>query len=127
MSAAIQADPLLDRPLRSFEEFGTREQFRFTDGHLATMRDLVGSTERRLLTIPGFGRTSLQHVKQVLLDYGLALQEPDKQDGTLPLPFPSIHERISRIEQRLTAIEQHSLLREVGMMGGMTPHEVSDG
>lgn len=110
-------DPLLDRKISSFTEFGTRIKWCLThNDDIMTMRDLTRRTGMELLRIPNFGRKSLREIEQVLEDYGLSLHDPDKHDGTMPLPFPSMHERLSRIEQRLDALERHPLLRVVGQM-----------
>lgn len=88
-----------------------------------TLRDVVSRTEQQLMRIPNFGKKSLEELKIILRGYGLHLASGAAKNGTLPLQFPSIHERISRIEQRLDALERHPLLREVGVMSRMTPHD----
>ena len=114
---------LLDRPLKDVALLSTRLRSVLT-GDCQTLRDVVSKTDRELMRIPGFGKTSLNLLKQILADLGLELANRPARDGTLPLPFPSLHERLTRIEQRqdeiiqrLYALERHPLLREVGMMG----------
>jgi hypothetical protein len=80
-------------------------------------------TKQDLKRYPNWGAVSVAELEQRLTELGLELANRPAKDGTLPLPFPSLHERLTRIEQRLDALERHPLLREVGQMGGMTPHQ----
>ncbi len=114
---------LLDRPLVE-ARLPTRLFTCMNTEGCATLRDVVAKTEQELRRIPGLGKTSLNLLKQILADMGLELANRPARDGTLPLPFPSLHERLTRIEQRqdeiiqrLYALERHPLLREVGQMG----------
>jgi hypothetical protein len=112
-------DPL-DLPVSSLGHLSTRVIWCLNNEHIKTVRDLAAKTERDMLRIPNFGKVSLGEVKQLLYQRGLSLTPDDTQEGTPPLPFPSMHERLNRIEQRLAAVERtlndHMLhpLREVG-------------
>ena len=115
---------LLDLPVKALP-VGTRwvTACEPRNENIPTVRALIGHTERELARIPFIGKKSLDELKVALESVGLSLREPDKRDGTLPLPFPSMHERLTRIEQRLDAIErslqihaEHGILREVGDM-----------
>lgn len=126
MSTATHADPLLDQPwttaLGKIANM-TRVTHGLHGDHIITVRDLTKLTKDDFLRIPSLGKRALEAITAALAERGLTLRDGDHRDGTLPLPFPSIHERLSRIERRLDVIEGHSLLRVVGDMRGMTPRE----
>lgn len=74
--------------------------------NIPTVRALINYTEQELKRIPNIGVKSVEEMKAALEERGLKLRDPDKRDGTMPLPFPSLHERLTRIEQRLDALER---------------------
>jgi hypothetical protein len=117
------ASDLLDQPIASLVRAGTVRHDILIASHITTIRALVGMTKQDLKRYPNWGAVSVAELEQRLTELGLELANRPAKDGTLPLPFPSLHERLTRIEQRLDALERHPLLREVGQMGGMTPHQ----
>ena len=114
---------LLDQPIDSLVRVGTLRHEILIASHITTIRALIGMTKQDLKRYPNWRTVSVMELEQRLVDKGLNFADSQAKDGTLPLPFPSIHERISRIEQRLDALERHPLLREVGVMSRMTPHD----
>ena len=101
-----QADPL-DLPVDSLQPMSQRLYNLLTEKNGSrSIRDVLGWTKRRMLTTPGMGKQTLAELEQILADRGLALAESPRRDGVLPLPFPSMHQRLTRIEQRLEALEQ---------------------
>jgi hypothetical protein len=118
-----QRDDPLDRPVSSLGKMSVRLETVLRRENIETLRHLVSHTEREILGCPQMGKATMIELLRLLYIQGLSLREPDAQNGTMPLPFPSIHERISHIEQRqaeiiqrLYALERHPLLREVGIL-----------
>jgi hypothetical protein len=106
MSAATSGDPLLDQSLLVLVGVVSARTFNclHKKNEIHTLRQLTGWTEQQLMRTPGFGRKALQEVKDTLADYGLALAEEGRAQATLS--FPSVHARLTRIEQRLRDLEQ---------------------
>jgi hypothetical protein len=119
-------DALLDGSVEGLGEMSARVR----DGllkrnNIDTVRQLISHTREELAKTPKVGRATLDELELLLTRVGLSLAEKiDRLTRTEPLPFPSLHDRIRRIEERLDKIEGHSLLRVVGDMSGhMEPHE----
>jgi hypothetical protein len=108
---------VLDMPLDTLGTFATRSIRAMEAAKLTTVRDVVKLTEQEFQAIPGIGAAARMDMKYRLYVKGLAFRDPDKE-GHPPLPFPSMHERLARIEQRLDKLEGLPLLREVGDMSG---------
>jgi hypothetical protein len=108
----------LDMPVKTMGEISSRTRNALDHGKIATVRDLINITELEFMRLPNVGRASMLELKLLLYQLGLAFRDPLAPDGTLPLPFPSMHQRLTRIEQRLDKLEGLPLLREVGDMSG---------
>jgi DNA-directed RNA polymerase alpha subunit len=98
---------VMDMPLDALGVFPARVINPLERDKITTIGALVGLTEQDFLRIPGLGRTALLDFKHKLYIKGLAFREPDK-DGHPPLPFDSLHVRLSRIEQRLDSLERRA-------------------
>ena len=116
-----EADPL-DLPVASLGEMSIRLENILGPRceNIKTVRELTGRTAQQLMRAPGMGKVTLGELKRLLADKGLALTEAPARNGTPPLPFPSINDRLQRIERRLDSVERHPLLRVVG---DMTVHD----
>lgn len=110
MSAALEpVEDLLALPVaRLGPPMSVRLETLLRGERVENIGQLAKMTERELRRVPGLGSKSLQEIRELLERVGLALTEPDARNGTPPLPFPSVHARLTRIEQRLTALECQS-------------------
>jgi hypothetical protein len=123
------SDPL-DIPIEELE-VSVRLRGGMQANNCKTLRDVVTMTEADWMRTPNIGKTSVRELSFMLASMGLELGRTIARDGTLPLPFPSLHERLTRIDQRLALIEcrldalehaiKHPMLREVGDMSAFQP------
>lgn len=65
----------LNKNIRELYCFNTRERSTFMRNNIITIKDLVTYTETELCGLPGIGMTTVNHIKEVLADYGLVLGE----------------------------------------------------
>lgn len=108
MSDAQRLTDLLDTPVGEVTTSMRLFNVLTTGQGCKTLRDVVAFTEREILRAPNCGKVTMAELKAILSGYGLALRAEDARNGTPPLPFPSMHERLTRIEQRLDALERLS-------------------
>jgi hypothetical protein len=121
----MSAPTILDMPLDTLGTMPTRVINALEKGDITKVGDLVQRTEQEVGQTPGLGKAGVLHLKHLLYLKGLTYAASSHRNGTLPIPFPSMHERLTRIEQRLDRLEGHSLLREVGDMSGhVKPGEI---
>jgi hypothetical protein len=104
----------LDMPVHTLGAMSTRTKGALTYGKIITVRDLVSLTEQEFMRLPNVGKTSMLELRMLLYMQGLSFRDPYAPDGTLPLPFPSMHERLTRIEQRLNNLEGRTSVDNTG-------------
>ena len=102
MSAATRPDDMLDWPVDRLA-LGIRWLTVLERDRIRTVRDLIGRTESQLRRAPGIGRVSMEVMRAALEAVGLRLHDPEVPAPVLP--FPTVHQRLARIEQRLAEIE----------------------
>ncbi len=101
---------LLDLPVESLGPMTTRLHAGITyDPDIKTVRDLIARRAIDFMRIPNMGRASVQELKELLAEHGLALASDYRSPPALA--FPTLHDRLAAIEAAVAGRRE----REVNM------------
>jgi hypothetical protein len=105
----MPAGDLLDLPVGRLGPMSTRLHHSLTqNANCQTVRDVVAFSEQQLMRTPNLGRVSLVELKRLLAHHGLRLAGAPHYNPLPPVPisptFPSVHERLTRIEATLEEV-----------------------